>query len=155
MTLFNEKIRLAAIQRLHAGDILAGDRKRVVELLEELAEDLRLGAAAHFSDIARDAMSTGPGDSNITSAQAAIACEIPKYFEARLDEVTQMIDREITATLIAHQETADSLITSVRNAAAQIFEIPFHAPESDHAYHLTKHPFWVESRFFVFIHPDP
>ncbi len=152
LSLFNEKIRQAEIQRLHAGDILTGDRKRVVVLLEDQADELRSRASSHFSEIATTAMSV---EGSEALALEAIAREIPAYFEAHLNGVTQMIDREITATLKTHQETADSLITLVSRAAAEIFEIPYHAPESEHAYHLTRHPFWVESSWASSFTPVP
>ncbi|HTY16015.1 MAG TPA: dynamin family protein [Methanoregulaceae archaeon] len=155
LVLLNEKIRQAKTQQIQGGDILTGDRKRVVAFLEEQAETIRSSSRDYFLEIARTSMKDRPGESDTRATMEALAREVPSYYEAHLKEVTNLIDREIATVLKFHQETTDSLITSVRRTAAEIFEIPYHAPESEYAYHLTRHPFWIDSAWVSSFSPVP
>jgi hypothetical protein len=63
---------------------------------------------------------------------------------ARLDEVLRV-----------YQRRADELITSVRQTAANLLEIPFHAPESSEAFEAKREPFWVTAARTAELNPIP
>jgi hypothetical protein len=53
------------------------------------------------------------------------------------------MDGEITALLKNHEHRADELIESIRKAASELFEIPYHAPKGERVYKPDRKPFWV------------
>src|SRR6266567_6044144 len=50
---------------------------------------------------------------------------------------------------------ADELITLVRQTAANLLEIPFHAPESSEAFEAKHDPFWVTAARTAELNPIP
>ena len=65
------------------------------------------------------------------------------FFQDSADEVTRSFGAHVTETLRPHQHRADELIESIRRAAAELFEIPYHAPESSEAFEMKRRPHWV------------
>jgi len=143
LALFDEKIAQAERQRLHAQDILLGDRKRVYDVVESYVRDLRVPLRERFTGIADDAIAASPQSPEVT-AQQALAEVIPRWFEHELGTITTMTEREMTARLKEHEVRAESLIESVRTGAAELFEIPYHAPGGEEVYHLVRRPYWVD-----------
>lgn len=152
LDLFSRKIGEAEQQREHAQDILTGERKRMVELLEKESEDLRERSRKHLEGIVDEALARGP-DGDARAVQDAIADEIPVYFEGALGEFRIQFDREMTAVLEGHEKKAGDLIESVRIAASELFEIPYHAPESGRAFVLEREPSWIDRK--VWSSPNP
>ncbi len=144
LTLFGEKVREAEQQRKYAQDILTGDHGRMVALLEQESAALRESAKAHLIRIAGQALEDGKGQG--AASAEALALEIPAYFEHQLGECTALFDNEITGLLRAHQKRADELIESVRVAASELFEIPYHAPGSGRAFIIAREPYWVSRK---------
>ena len=145
LALFQKKIDEAKRQRQHTQDILNGDHKRIVELLEEDCAKLRETSRKHLETVAASAIaSTKELDARI--AEDAIAQEIPVYFEHTLGEVTSRYDRELITILSGHQERAAALVESIRVAASAIFEIPHHAPAAANPLVLAREPYWVSRK---------
>ncbi|MEM2124061.1 MAG: dynamin family protein, partial [Methanolinea sp.] len=145
LALFAAKVAEAERQRQQTQDLLAGDHRRVVSLLEEECARLREDAERHLSAVAAGAIPPG-GDPDARAVENAIAAEIPVYFEHALGEVTARFDREMIAVLSAHRERADALAESVRVAASAIFEIPHHPPSAGSPLVLAREPYWVSRR---------
>ena len=61
----------------------------------------------------------------------------------------------IVVELRVHQRRADELITLVRQTAANLLEIPFHAPESSEAFEAKREPFWVTAARTAALNPIP
>jgi small GTP-binding protein len=145
LALFQKKIDEAKRQRQHTQDILNGDHKRIVELLEEDCAKLRERSRNHLETVAASAIaSTKELDARI--AEDAIAQEIPVYFEHTLGEVTSRYDRELITILSGHQERAVALVESIREAASAIFEIPHHPPAAASPLVLAREPYWVSRK---------
>ncbi|OPY48364.1 MAG: GTPase Era [Methanoregulaceae archaeon PtaU1.Bin222] len=145
LALFQKKIDEAKRERQHTQDILNGDHRRVVELLEDGCAALRETSKKHLESIAAAAiLSTKELDAQV--AEDAIAQEIPVYFEHTLGEVTGKFDRELIAILSGHQQRAAALIESIRVAASTIFEIPHHAPATASPLVLAREPYWVSRK---------
>jgi len=153
LTFFDQKISEARQQQKYARDILKGDHIRGAELLEQESARLREAARAHLTRIAELAMISGIEQGSQTISDA-IAAEIPVYFEHALGEFSARFDREITILLQGHQKRADDLIESVRLAASDLFEIPYHAPESERVFVMARKPYWVSRKdWSSFINP--
>ena len=145
LMLFRQKIDEAKRQRQHAQDILNGDNKRVVALLEEECVQLREMSHQHLEAIATSAIASTP-ELDAQIAENAIALEIPVYFEHTLGEVTKTFDDEVVTILSGHQNRAAALVESIRVAASTLFEIPHHAPATSKFLVLAREPYWVSRK---------
>ena len=143
LVLFDEKIAETERQRLHAQDILLGDRKRMYEVVETHVKKLRIPLRDRLTGIADDAIAASPQSPEAT-AQQALAELIPRWFEREIGTITGMAEREMASRLKEHESHAESLIESVRKGAAELFEIPYHAPCGEEVYHLVRKPYWVD-----------
>lgn len=156
LNLLESKIREAERQRTSAGDLLTGDRRRTVEFLEQQAEQLRRKARSHFEDVVRKSTATSKsGESMEKAARDAIAVSVPGFFERELGEISSEFDAHVTELLKPHQERADSLIEVVRRGAAELFDIPYRAPESTGALEASRQPYWITHKWGSSLNPIP
>lgn len=144
LQVFEKELKNAERQRIAAQDLLAGDRKRTLESLEEQAEALRQKSADHLESVV-EASFSAMKDSEMNEAIVldALADEVTSFFQSSAEEVSQRFGRHVSETLHPHQERADELIELIRRAAAELFEIPYHAPESSEAFEMKRRPYWV------------
>ena len=140
--IFEEKIAEAQRERHVANDLLTGDRKRMHEFLEEQSEALRRKAAAYLKGVVKEA-SAGNGGQDEEAIRERLAAVIPGFFEHHMGQMTSLFGKRIGEALLPHQRRADALIESVRRAAADLFEIPYQAPESAGAFEMVQEPYWV------------
>lgn len=143
LALFDEKIAKAEQQRMHAQDILFGDQKRVEQQLEAYIKNLRGPFRDRLTTIAETAISTS-GRNPEQAAQQAVADAIPSWFERELGRISARMEQEMSGCLKSHEQRAEDLIESIRKAAAELFEIPYHAPKGEQVYHLVRKPYWVD-----------
>ena len=154
LALFDKKIAETQQQRIHAQDILTGDQKRVHAQLEACIENLRSPLREQLMDIAESAITASPQDPE-HAAQQAVADAIPAWFERELGRISSMMDQEIATRLKDHEQRADDLIESIRKAAAELFDIPYHAPKGERAYEPARKPYWVEHDWDSSFSPFP
>jgi len=144
LQVFDKELKSAQRQRTDAQDLLAGDRKRTLKLLEEQAETLRQRSANHLDRVVDESFDTvrnGHVDEN--SILDELAEGVTSFFQDSAEEVTRSFGAHVTETLRPHQQRADELIESIRRAAAELFDIPYHAPESSEAFEMKRRPHWV------------
>jgi len=89
------------------------------------------------------------------AAREELAAAVPGFFEHVLGEVSRNFQQRVTDTLAVHQKRADELIESIRKTAAQLFDIPYRAPESTGAYQSTRQPYWVTNKWSATMSPLP
>jgi len=146
LEVLEQKIEEAQRQRVLAGDLLGGDRRRMHVLLEDHAENLRVKGRRYLGRIALEAMA-GNGQSPEREAQSALAKEIPGFFEHLSGETTSLFRMAVTEALRPHQKRAEELTESIRKTAAEQFDVPYHAPESAEAFEMVQDPYWVTHRW--------
>jgi hypothetical protein len=144
LQVFDKELKSAQGQRTSAQDLLAGDRKRALKLLEERAETLRQTSAKHLDRVVEESFATVK-DSKISEKFVLdeLAEEVTSFFQDSAEEVSRGFGVHVTETLRPHQQRADELIESIRRAAAELFDIPYHAPESSEAFEMKRRPHWV------------
>lgn len=141
---FDAALAEAEQQRRHAKDMLAGEKKRMAELVETHAAALRERFGAHLVEIADAAFTESGSESAAVEAMAeAVAEEFPRELEA----TAGMLDEELGRRLRVHQENAARLIGSVRTAAAELFDVPYHVPETEHRLEQRSRAWWVRRDF--------
>ena len=154
LALFEAKIDEARRQRVSAGDLLAGDRRRIHEFLEEHAEQLRAKAREYLGGIVDETMARN-GQAGEDAVQDALAEAIPGYFEHQAGETIDLFRDRMAQTLRPHQQRANELIESVRKTAAKLFDVPYHAPESADAFEMVRQPYWVTHKWSSTLSPIP
>jgi len=144
LQVFERELKNAERQRIAAQDLLAGDRKRALERLEQEAGGLRQRSEEHLErvvDTSFSAMKHGEVSEQVILD--TLAEEVTSFFQASADEVSGHFGLQVTESLRPHQHRAEELIELIRRAAAELFDIPYHAPESSEAFEMKRRPHWV------------
>ncbi|MGI6285576.1 dynamin family protein [Neomoorella humiferrea] len=147
LQIFAQKIQEAEEQRVLIGDLLAGEKKRMAEFLEEQAETLRQKARKHLQGIVRKHVAAMGNTINENAIRETIARAIPDFFEPELIEMARVFDQRVTQVLRPYQQRVDDLIETVRKTAAELFAIPYHAPSSSGAFAMKRQPYWVTHKW--------
>jgi len=141
---FDEAVAAAEQQRRFAKDMLAGEQKRMAELVEQRASELRQQYRLHLGAVAEEAFRESGSESVAVEAMAgAVATEFPRELEA----TAALLDEELARRLRIHHENAARLIGSVRTAAAELFEVPYHVPGTEHRFEQRSRAWWVRRDF--------
>jgi len=89
LQIFAIKIKEAEQQRIVAGDLLAGDRKRLVSYLEEQAKGLRNKSRAHLLGIVENNLGQFGDSLKDDQLIKEVAKEIPVFFEGELKAMAE------------------------------------------------------------------
>jgi Dynamin family len=147
---FNDILDSIEPKRTMMADLLAGDRRRSVKSLEACADQLRRKASEALLEITKNAWSTpAPANNARETADATLAAAIPDYFEARLRNLSKRIADEIEAMLALHRDRVDELVTSIRQNAADLFDIGIVAREPTEAIVISRDPYWITQNWEV------
>ncbi len=156
LNIFEQRLAEVERERVAASDLLAGDQRRTHEFLEEHAEALRKRARNYLEGIVRQTIEKANGqDVDEREIGEALAEAIPGYFEHHMGEMTALFERRTAEVLRPHQLRADNLIESVRRTAAELFDVPYHAPESAGAFEMVRQPYWVTHKWSASLSPIP
>lgn len=153
---FDIELERAYRERLVAQDLLAGDKKRTVEFLEEQAERLRQEGHISLEKTLHESRAVAD-DGNIdeSAAQEILAAAIPVFFEKKLGALAQQVHKRVTSLLEPHQRRVDELVEQVRRTAAELFEIPYHPLDSTHALEFKSQPYWITHKWDSSFSPVP
>jgi hypothetical protein len=153
---FDTKVNELAQEKIKIEDLLAGDRKRTVQVLEDLAEKLRRGARYHLDAIASAAFENSKSLTAMEEqARTALAEEIPGYFEANLTSFSTEVEKTLRKALLPHQERLEALISTIRSVAAELFDIPYRPIAGDTGLEKAHKPYWVTQKWNTLISPVP
>lgn len=139
--IFKAKIDEATLQQVRSQDVLTGDQKRMIEWLENWAQNLRIRAEEHFMEQATRLLEEygyTPDPVN-----AIIGDEMPDFFELELRALSTETEKRVSSLLNEHQHQADELIRSIRITAADLFAIPLHESGEKKVWILESEPYWV------------
>lgn len=143
---FEATLAEAEQQRRYARDMLVGEQKRMAELVETQAATLRERYRARLTGVAEAALAERGSESAAVEAMAeAVAEEFPRELEA----TAAMLDKELGRRFHIHHENASRLIGSVRMAAAELFEVPYHVPGTEHRFEQRSRAWWVRRDFSI------
>jgi GTPase Era involved in 16S rRNA processing len=146
LAIFDQKLQEIQRQRLAAGDLLTGERKRLHESLEEECESLRIKATVYLKGVAQETLDAEEG-SDEELVRERLAVVIPGYFEHRMGEMTSLFGKRVSEALQSHQRQADALIESVRHVAAELFDIPYQAQAGEGVFEIAQEPYWVTHKW--------
>lgn len=153
--LFAQARRGFESERRSAQDLLAGDRKRAESELEAHASRLRQEGQDYIVTAMQHAITENGGVLDEQRVHHAVAAAIPTFFEARLDGLAEEFRRGLGQILSEHQARTDNLVSSVRQTAADLFDVPFREPEPSDAFQLGPEPYWVTQETRTVLVPSP
>jgi GTP-binding protein EngB required for normal cell division len=143
MNRFEESIADAQRQRVVAADLLAGDKRRAIARMEEMAEELRKRSRIYLQSVIQDTLATAADGTEEATAQQSLHRVIPPFFEHELGVVAGSFDQYMRDVLHPHRTRADKLIQHVRETAATLFDIPSHPEEVHDSFEPAEQPYWT------------
>lgn len=140
--------KLAEIEEQHrvAGDLLAGDKRRTLDFLENQADILRQKARIHLEGIVVEFLGDGDHLGLEKAVQDALAQAVPVFFDRELTETAERFSDYIADIFTPHRQRADALITAVRQAAASVFDIDHQAMEQEVVFEMKRQPYWIKDK---------
>ena len=135
------KIREAEQQKITLGDLLDGERKRLVNYIDEQASELRIRARTHLLAIVEEHLVSYNQNLKDDLLDRKTIAEIPVFFEAELKKKADAFNQKIREVLVYYKMLADELIEAVRKNAYDLFDITYHAPKSFEAFEIKKEPY--------------
>ncbi|MCX8035869.1 MAG: dynamin family protein [Candidatus Sumerlaeia bacterium] len=146
---FEQKLHEVERQRVAAGDLIEGDRKRLRGLLESEAEHLRTESLARLRGVVQECFSRHAEDCDPAEVERALEQAVPEYFESKQAEVFRSFSRHILHAFEPYQARMNDLIHTLRKAASGIFDIPLPARQQAPALEISRPPHWVSHEWFT------
>lgn len=137
-----------------AADVLAGDLKRIEDNLTQQVEAVRAQARQQIHPkIEAIIQSVADTEEMERQVRAIVAVQLPEFFAPALRRVDDSIRQQASEILSLHQKRCDQLIERVRRVAAELFNIPYHAPLVDRVYVHFEAPAWSQDLFISDMDP--
>ncbi len=147
---------LPAIEREKeaAADVLSGDLKRIVKRLTSEVDILRRCAKEAILSPVENYIKTISDTEELEQlVRASVIKGIPAFFTPVIREITATIETEATELLVLHQQRSNQLIEQVRKIAAELFDIPYHAPSAGRSYTTFEVSGWSHDLFISDMDP--
>jgi len=156
LAVFNQKLEEVEHQRLLTQDVLKGDQKRLLEMLDHECTRTIHEAKSSLSQIIEETLATADDIKSIdVTARSRLAEAIPALFDKSLSRVQQLLNQRTQEVLGAHQEKANALVDIIRRTATELFEIPYAPSKGSEALEIRHEPYWVTENWSVTISPLP
>ncbi len=136
-------------ERTTAQDLLAGEKSRALELLENDCEEIRTRATRLLLDEIEAAFAAPAAEDPAARAQAAMAAAIRGFFPEQLAAVARLWEQRLAKLLAPHRQRANELIEAVSRAAADLFDVPCASAGVLDAFEAGRRPYWVTGEFSV------
>jgi hypothetical protein len=142
-------------QRRVTGDLLAGDKHRLVEALETRVDELRKQSRSRLASVI-DSSLAGPNPSVWEpTARRNISVALEGLFEAAREQLALECSTDADAVHSTYQTRIDELITAVRRTAEALFNISFREDIDWDNFALGEDPYWVTEDIAATLVPDP
>jgi tRNA U34 5-carboxymethylaminomethyl modifying GTPase MnmE/TrmE len=148
LAILDRKIEELHREKQIAHDLLAGDERRMHESLEEEYKRICESEKTRLNQIVDQTLADqGIEHANGRALQSALNAAIPNLFDARFKIVIRDFDARLAEILQSHQKRLDSLVESIRETAADVFDIPYRPPSRSSTLKQTREPFWETHRW--------
>jgi GTP-binding protein EngB required for normal cell division len=154
--IFDEKMKQMEKEKIAMVDLLAGDRKRILDFLERQAEESRQRAGAHLKDALLGVLQKTSGRGLMEQeAEDFLGEKIPVLFDEELKALSDSIHRRLQEILQPYRDRLDGLIGAIRRTAAELFDIPRRALDNTDVSEKTHEPYWITHKWNTSISPFP
>jgi hypothetical protein len=148
VVLLEKKLAELDRERIYLIDRSTGDLGRTREFLDNLAETLQGRIQAGLQEVAIGARAElGPsvsGRERLKEVRQALADVVPSLFDTAQSDMTSAVDRFADELLQVHVERTDALINRIRQAAADLFEVPFQSVTIRDPFQVPREPLMVK-----------
>jgi hypothetical protein len=152
---FEDALRSIEEKRLTTRDLLAGDRRRLVDNLEVRIRALREEASSKLAGVIDDSLSAAVPTAWEDTAQPGVSTAIEEVFEAARDRLASAFSTDAIGILSTHKSRIDALVDSVRHTAAEIFDVSIRSNVEQDSFQLGEEPYWVTESTGSTLIPDP
>lgn len=151
---FRSSLPAVEREKLAAKDVLSGDLKRLEADLTKEVEQTRVKAKQTIVAELEVLFQT-VSDSEELERQVRdnLGDAIPRFFAPELSRVSEVIQRQGSHLLTLHQSRSNELIEKVRQNAAELFDIPYHAPSAAESSSTFSAPSWSFDLFISDMDP--
>ncbi len=150
---FAQTLRSIEAQRLTIGDLLAGDRRRLVGDLEAQIQGLRESALSRLTQVIDEGLAHAETAWE-EKVKSTVSAAIEQIFGDANERFIEAFSRQAGDILAGHRRRIDALVDDVRRTAAEMFDVVF-APEGEpEAFRLRQEPYWVTERIASTLIPD-
>jgi hypothetical protein len=146
-SLFEASLRAIEERQRVIRDVLAGEQRTIREDLEKAAVSLREQA---FSYLAR----LFTGELHDAATRNAISTSIEKLFDTGRAKLVNEFSRRTNSALASHARQVDADVNAVRQATAQLFQVPFSEFRELATFALRHEPYWVTTETRTSLVPD-
>lgn len=150
---FAQSLDLIEAQRLTVGDLLSGDRRRLVGELESKIRDLCESASSRLSGVIDDGLSHADGAWE-EKIKSGVAIAIEEMFGTASERLVAAFSSQAGDVLADRWNRISALIEEVRRTAAKMFEVMLPPEDEPEAFRLAQEPYWVTERISSTLIPD-
>jgi GTPase SAR1 family protein len=156
LSIFNQKLKEIDLQREQARDLLKGDQKRTVELLEQECANAMKAANGELAGVLEQVITDTKETKSIENIMKSRLDEIiPIMFAQQLSRVSNLINQRVQEVLGNHQEKANILAETIRQTASELFEIPYVPGKGAEKLQMQHKPYWVTDNWYATMSPIP
>ena len=124
---FQAALRAIEEQRRVTGYLLAGDHRRLRLALDSRVDDLRREIAAKLAGVIDASLMKSAPSAWAEATQSALPAAMRSAFEAAREPLASAFASDTGAALAVCQDRINALVDRVRQAAAEIFDVPLGA----------------------------
>ncbi len=154
--IFQIKLKEAEQKKITFKDLLTGDEKRTIELINDQSGDLFRSYYKQLCDEVDRLLSQFKDFKSVEKeARQYISEVVPTVFNRELEKTAQQMDSHINTTIGFYQQQLIDLVETVRKAAADIFDISYVRSYGEDILELKHKPFWVTEGWRINWSPLP
>jgi hypothetical protein len=152
---FEQALQSIEEQRRITRDLLAGDKRRLLDGLESRIQALREEVSTKLVGVIHQSLTGASPATWERTAQRAVATAMEEVFAATREQLARTFSVEATDVFSAHQRRIDALIGTVRRTAAEIFAVSFQEEIETAPFELGHEPYWVTESMGSTLIPEP
>ncbi len=155
MAIFETKLTETQRDRISFGDIISGERNRIVESLYEYAQQLKKKARLYLESVAIEHATETRMLLDENTAQEILDETIPGFCEHEAGQMRRIFDQRATDLLKKHQEKVNMLAESIRKTAAQLFDISYQPLQHPAVMPSMRELYWITQKWDASFLPIP
>jgi len=156
LAMLEVKLVEAEQQRQITGDLIQGEHRRAIELLEELVSELNRKVVDQVRGIVEEAVDSAQSSQEVERlARCRLNESIPQIFNDALVSISGAIRGRVESVLSTQRETGMAILDSVRRATAEVFNIGYVPPEALEVFGIKEEPFWITDNARFTLNPLP
>lgn len=156
LTMLETKLVEAEQQRQFTADLIHGEHRRTIELLEGLVAGLNRKVVNQVVSIVEEAVGSAqlPQDAEHL-ARHRLNGSIPPIFDDALRSISSSIRGRVEGVLLAQRERGVAVLDSVRRTTAEVFNISYAPPQVLEVFGIKEEPFWITNNARFTLSPLP